>query len=77
MSQQEEKGQGDLRLATPKLKQAIADACAHTVLLDNKVTPSEADLLRAIAMTLDCPIPPFLNPQRGISKHKQSSSKQS
>ncbi|QLE41372.1 transcriptional regulator [Nostoc sp. C052] len=66
-----------LRLATPKLKQAIVDACAHTVLLDNKVTPSEADLLRAIAMTLDCPIPPFLNPQRGVSKQKQSSSKQS
>ncbi|MFN6482452.1 MULTISPECIES: M48 family metallopeptidase [unclassified Nostoc] len=66
-----------LRLATPKLKQAIVDACAHTVLLDNKVTPSEADLLRAIAMTLDCPIPPFLNSQRGVSKEKQSSLKQS
>ncbi|MEH1869783.1 MAG: M48 family metallopeptidase [Nostoc sp.] len=64
-----------LRLASPKLKQAIVDACAHTVLLDNKVTQSEADLLRAIAMTLDCPIPPFLNPQRGISKQKQSSPK--
>jgi Zn-dependent protease with chaperone function len=50
-----------LRLASPKLKQAIVDACAHTVLMDNKVTPNEADLLRAIAMTLDCPIPPFLN----------------
>ncbi|MEH2373256.1 M48 family metallopeptidase [Nostoc sp.] len=66
-----------LRLASPKLKQAIVDACAHTVLLDNKVTPSEADLLRAIAMTLDCPIPPFLNPQRSLSKQKQSSPKRS
>ncbi|MBW4426327.1 MAG: M48 family metallopeptidase [Nostoc desertorum CM1-VF14] len=66
-----------LRLASPKLKQAIVDACAHTVLLDNKVTSSEADLLRAIAMTLDCPIPPFLNPQRGVSKQKQSSPKAS
>ncbi|BAY30697.1 peptidase M48 Ste24p [Nostoc carneum NIES-2107] len=65
-----------LRLASPKLKQGIVDACAHTVLLDNKVTPSEADLLRAIAMTLDCPIPPFLNFQRGVSKVKQSSGKQ-
>ncbi|QMS90135.1 M48 family metallopeptidase [Nostoc edaphicum CCNP1411] len=64
-----------LRLASPKLKQTIVDACAHTVLLDNKVTSSEADLLRAIAMTLDCPIPPFLNTQRGISKQKQSSLK--
>ncbi|RCJ23109.1 transcriptional regulator [Nostoc sp. ATCC 43529] len=64
-----------LQLASPKLKQAIIDACAHTVLVDNKVTPKEADLLRAIAMTLDCPIPPFLNPQRGNSKQKQSSPK--
>ncbi|WP_334874480.1 hypothetical protein [Nostoc sp.] len=66
-----------LRLASPKLKQAIVDACAHTVLLDNKVTDSEADLLRAIAMTLDCPIPPFLNPQRSVSKQKQFSPKPS
>lgn len=66
-----------LRLASPKLKQAIVDACAHTVLLDNKVTQSEADLLRAIAMTLDCPIPPFLNSQRGVSKQKQSSPQRS
>ncbi|MBD2610454.1 M48 family metallopeptidase [Nostoc punctiforme FACHB-252] len=59
-----------VQLASPKLKQAIIDACAHTVLVDNKVTPKEADLLRAIAMTLDCPIPPFLNPQRGVFKQK-------
>ncbi|MBE9007604.1 hypothetical protein IQ259_21700 [Fortiea sp. LEGE XX443] len=59
-----------LRLASPKIKQAIVDACIHTVLVDHKVTPQEADLLRAIAMTLDCPIPPFLNPQRSISQKK-------
>ncbi len=50
-----------LNLATPKLKQAIVDACAHTVLLDNKVTVQEAELLRAIVILLDCPMPPFLN----------------
>ncbi|MBN4000357.1 M48 family metallopeptidase [Nostoc sp. LPT] len=66
-----------LRFATPKLKQAIVDACAHTVLLDNKVTPLEADLLRAIAMTLECPIPPFLNPQPSVSKQKHPSPKRS
>jgi hypothetical protein len=59
-----------LRLASPKLKQVIVDACAHTVLLDNQVTNSEADLLRAIAMTLDCPIPPFLDSQRRVIKAK-------
>ncbi|MBD0268418.1 MAG: M48 family metallopeptidase [Cyanobacteria bacterium Co-bin8] len=46
--------------AVPKLKQAVVDACAHTVLVDNDVTPREAELLRAIVITLDCPIPPFL-----------------
>ena len=54
----------NLRQATPTLKQAIVDACAHTVLIDNKVTAQERDLLRAIAMALDCPIPPFLNSKR-------------
>lgn len=49
-----------LEQATPKLKQAIVDACAHTVLADNAVTPQEAELLRAIVMVLDCPAPPFL-----------------
>lgn len=50
--------------ASPKLKQAIIDACAHTVLLDNLVTVPEADLLRAIIICLDCPLPPFLNSTR-------------
>ncbi|MDF5717951.1 MAG: M48 family metallopeptidase [Rhizonema sp. NSF051] len=49
-----------LCLASPKLKQAIVDACAHTVLVDRQVSPNQANLLRGIAMTLDCPIPPFL-----------------
>ena len=51
-----------LSVASPKLKQAIVDACAHTVLLDNVVTLQEADLLRAIVIAFDCPLPPFLNP---------------
>lgn len=49
-----------LEPVVPKLKQAIVDAAAHTVLIDNDVTPREAELLRAIVITLDCPIPPFL-----------------
>ncbi|MBV6621738.1 MAG: M48 family metallopeptidase [Rivularia sp. (in: Bacteria)] len=59
-----QKSIANLRQATPKLKQAVVDACAHTVLVDNKVSVQERDLLRAIAMTLDCPIPPFLNSKR-------------
>lgn len=53
-----------LSLASAPLKQAIVDACAHTVLLDNSVSIQEAELLRAIAIALDCPLPPFLNSQR-------------
>ncbi|MEM7713675.1 MAG: M48 family metallopeptidase [Cyanobacteria bacterium P01_A01_bin.68] len=58
----------NLRQATPKLKQSLVDACAHTVLIDNKITDQEKDLLRAIAMTLDCHIPPFLNSKPSNSK---------
>ncbi|MEM6752791.1 MAG: M48 family metallopeptidase [Cyanobacteria bacterium P01_C01_bin.38] len=54
----------NLRQATPKLKQSVVQACAHIVLVDNKITAQEKDLLRAIAMTLDCPIPPFLKSKR-------------
>jgi Zn-dependent protease with chaperone function len=53
-----------LRQAAPKLKQSVINACAHTVLLDNEVTVQESELLRAITITLDCPIPPFLNSAR-------------
>ncbi|MBD1910235.1 MULTISPECIES: M48 family metallopeptidase [unclassified Leptolyngbya] len=47
--------------AAPKLKQAIIDACAHTVLVDNKVTIQEGELLRVLVIAMDCPIPPFLD----------------
>ncbi|MEM6450567.1 MAG: M48 family metallopeptidase [Cyanobacteria bacterium P01_D01_bin.105] len=50
-----------LRLTSPKLKQSIAEACAHTVLADQHTTDSEAELLRAILIALGCPVPPFLD----------------
>ncbi len=53
-----------LRQAAPKLKQSVINACAHTVLLDSDVTMQEAELLRAVTIALDCPIPPFLNSAR-------------
>lgn len=57
-----------LGLTAPKLKQSIVDACAHTVLLDNTITVQEAELLRAIVITMDCPLPPFLNSSDRISQ---------
>ncbi len=50
-----------LRTTAPKTKQAIAEACAHTVLTDSHTTDKEAELLRAILISLGCPTPPFLN----------------
>lgn len=47
--------------AAPKLRQAIVDACAHTVQIDNTVTVQEADLLWAIAVSLECSVPRFLS----------------
>jgi hypothetical protein len=49
-----------LNQAAPQIKKAILCACAETVAADGFVQESEAELLRAIADTLDCPIPPFL-----------------
>ncbi len=60
-------GLEQLRQVTPKLKQAIVDACAYTVMIDQTITLPEADLLRAIVILLDCPIPPFLNADLGQS----------
>ena len=36
-------------------------ACGKTVAADNQVTEREAELLRAIADALDCPMPPFVD----------------
>jgi Zn-dependent protease with chaperone function len=51
-------------LATPAIKQALLDACAHCVLHDEHVTVEEAELVRAIAYALDIPLPPFLDTLR-------------
>ncbi len=55
------KGLKQLAQASPKIKKAFVSACAHTVLVDKTVTLREAELLRAVVISLDCPIPPFLN----------------
>ncbi len=47
-------------LAAPKLKKALLEACVNVVSADGVIQEREAELLRAIADTLDCPIPPFV-----------------
>jgi Zn-dependent protease with chaperone function len=44
----------------PVQKRNLLYACADTVMADGEVTEHEEELLRAIAATLDCPLPPNL-----------------
>jgi hypothetical protein len=52
-----------LSQAVPQIKKNVLSACAQTVAADGLIQEGEAELLRAIADTLDCPAPPFVQPQ--------------
>jgi len=45
---------------SPMLKKSLITACVDCVLDDGIVMPDEAELLRAITESLDCPMPPIL-----------------
>jgi hypothetical protein len=49
-----------LVLAAPMIKKNLIEACAHVVGADGVIVESEAELLRAICDTLDCPLPPMI-----------------
>ncbi len=49
-----------LAQAVPIIKKNLIEACVHVVGADGVIVESEAELLRAISDTLDCPMPPFL-----------------
>lgn len=65
-----------LEALVPKLKQDVVDAAAHMVLVDHDVTLQEAELLRAIVITLDCPTPPFLEPATASTPVKPARNRQ-
>jgi hypothetical protein len=46
--------------AVPQIQKNVLNACAQTVAADGVIQPREAELLRAVADALDCPVPPFL-----------------
>jgi hypothetical protein len=46
--------------ATPAVKKRMLEACAETAAHDRTVSRVEAEMLRAVAEALDCPIPPIL-----------------
>ncbi|MDY6991682.1 MAG: M48 family metalloprotease [Pseudomonadota bacterium] len=47
---------------SPPLKKNFLDACARCILADGVVRVGELELLRAIAESLDCPMPPLIMP---------------
>ena len=49
-----------LSQAVPQIKKNLLGACAQTVAADGVIQQGEAELLRAIADALDCPVPPFV-----------------
>ncbi|MCB1121982.1 MAG: M48 family metalloprotease, partial [Verrucomicrobiae bacterium] len=49
-----------LAQAVPKIKKKLLEACVHVVGADGLIQEGEAELIRAIAETLDCPIPPYV-----------------
>ncbi len=50
----------DLNQGAPQIKKLLLYACAETVAADGVIQEEEAELLRAIADALDCPIPPMV-----------------
>src|SRR5690606_20569367 len=52
-----------LRLLKPLQKPLLLKTMARCINTDGRVTPSEAELLRAVAAILDCPMPPLLSGQ--------------
>ena len=49
-----------LARSSPMVKKQVIEACASAIASDGMVTTGEGELLRAIADSLDCPMPPLL-----------------
>ena len=49
----------DLEQTAPKVKRRILQAAAVCITADQTVTHAEAELLRAVSASLDCPMPPL------------------
>jgi Zn-dependent protease with chaperone function len=45
--------------AAPQLKQRVLTSCAACVLADREVVPGEGGIVRAVAASLGCPVPPL------------------
>jgi hypothetical protein len=49
-----------LNQSAPAIKRRIVVACTACILANQHVTVREAELLRAVCDTLDCPLPPLI-----------------
>ncbi len=49
-----------LSLAVPQIKKNLLEACVQVIGADGVIHEREAEMLRAVADTLDCPMPPFV-----------------
>jgi Zn-dependent protease with chaperone function len=56
-----------LSQAVPQIKKNLLGACVQTVAADGVIQQGEAELLRAIADALDCPVPPFVQPEEAAA----------
>lgn len=54
-----------LAAASPKLKKMVLRACIACISADSFISINESEMLRAIADTLDCPIPPIIPGKTG------------
>lgn len=52
--------------ASPVLKKHFLEACSLSVMADEGVSSREAELIRAVADAIGCPIPPFVRAARRI-----------
>jgi hypothetical protein len=50
-----------LNLLAPLCKEKLIHVCLMAIEDDGQITPSEAEVIRAIAACLNCPIPPVLS----------------
>ena len=50
----------DLAASAPMVKKNLLFACAKIALADEQVTENETELLRAVADSIDAPLPPIL-----------------
>lgn len=49
-----------LAAAAPGVRARMLDACAHCVTADGVICSEESDLIRVVAATLNCPLPPMV-----------------